>query len=700
MPSLIVVGKTRTDRFALDQAVTVIGRDKGVSLELSDFKVSRRHALLVRTSEGFFVKDLGSRNGLTVNQVQLPSRQQTRLKNGDVLAIGQTTLIFKDLQADGDEDEAAQEPTRTIDIPVEPDQVPRVDELQPEPPEEDLTKTPTPPEPPQTPAPPRRAATPPQPTPRRRAPTGRGDAIPRALAPGDPSSGRIAKALGAPPAEVLLVQALERSERERAFYRNIALLMVCLLVGLLAWLLVTALRGEQAPQTAAVQTTVQGAPPSPAASAEVPAPVERAQLDAEQFAVSVQPVLAQHCSGCHSYVGRGGDLILANSSDPLTVEANFHAALAFVKASDPERSPLLLAPLPKSEGGLAHGGGDVLTLADEAWKTIHRWVTTPAGQETPQPVASAPRADAPPQARIAPAADSVAVGQPLGLDGTQSADPEGAELFFRWSLESRPQGSQATLTGANLPQATLTPDVSGRYEVMLLVHDGTESASARVSVRAVLPPSDPGRRQAVLGAAQRLLGQTLSDDQAEQLANQGRAEVAALFLADERLFSHWWAEELAYLGLSGDFAPQGEPWVSMPRRLQSKRFSVQDVLYALAVGSAWSSKYAGKDAYADAILSRFLGLDPAQAQAERAAARRLYDGYPAELLGQKGEVQADLVRIALDDPTARGHLLRRSYRAVTGQPIDAASLQVGLERLRADPHAFFELRVEWALQDL
>ena len=87
MPSLIVVEKTRTQHFSLNNAVTVIGRDGGANLELSDFKVSRRHALLVRSVEGFFVKDLGSRNGLSVNQVQLGNRHQARLKNGDVLSI-------------------------------------------------------------------------------------------------------------------------------------------------------------------------------------------------------------------------------------------------------------------------------------------------------------------------------------------------------------------------------------------------------------------------------------------------------------------------------------------------------------------------------------------------------------------------------------------------------------------------------------
>lgn len=102
MASVIVVGKTKTREFSLADGVTVIGRDTGASIELGDLQVSRRHALLVRAAEGFFVKDLGSRNGVLINQRRVPPRQQAKLRNGDVLSVGRTTLVFKDLLAGGE----------------------------------------------------------------------------------------------------------------------------------------------------------------------------------------------------------------------------------------------------------------------------------------------------------------------------------------------------------------------------------------------------------------------------------------------------------------------------------------------------------------------------------------------------------------------------------------------------------------------
>src|SRR5581483_854224 len=96
MPSLIVVGKKDGAELALDASVTVIGRDRGVTLELGDFQVSRRHALVVKTDDGTFVKDLGSRNGVLVNSARVPSRRHQKLKNGDVLTLGRTALIYKD----------------------------------------------------------------------------------------------------------------------------------------------------------------------------------------------------------------------------------------------------------------------------------------------------------------------------------------------------------------------------------------------------------------------------------------------------------------------------------------------------------------------------------------------------------------------------------------------------------------------------
>ena len=63
----------------------------------------------------------------------------------------------------------------------------------------------------------------------------------------------------------------------------------------------------------------------------------------------------------------------------------------------------------------------------------------------------------------------------IKLDGTESSDPDGAELSFLWDLQSRPAGSAATSSSfGSRTTATTTffPDVAGDYVVSLSVFDG------------------------------------------------------------------------------------------------------------------------------------------------------------------------------------------------------------------------------------
>ena len=50
--------------------------------------VSRRHAQLTKEREGYFVTDLGSSNGTTVNGQPLVPHQARLLRNGDRIKVG------------------------------------------------------------------------------------------------------------------------------------------------------------------------------------------------------------------------------------------------------------------------------------------------------------------------------------------------------------------------------------------------------------------------------------------------------------------------------------------------------------------------------------------------------------------------------------------------------------------------------------
>ncbi|MCB2184922.1 MAG: FHA domain-containing protein [Deltaproteobacteria bacterium] len=68
--------------------VLVVGRDPSCDLTLDHPDVSRRHAELRRTPQGYLIKDLGSTNGTTVNGTKVAEKL---LANGDKVAFGAVT---------------------------------------------------------------------------------------------------------------------------------------------------------------------------------------------------------------------------------------------------------------------------------------------------------------------------------------------------------------------------------------------------------------------------------------------------------------------------------------------------------------------------------------------------------------------------------------------------------------------------------
>ena len=57
------------------------------------------------------------------------------------------------------------------------------------------------------------------------------------------------------------------------------------------------------------------------------------------------------------------------------------------------------------------------------------------------------------------------------LNGSQSSDENGNDLSYRWSFVSRPQGSNAQLSNANVVAPTFTADRAGVYTLQLIVND-------------------------------------------------------------------------------------------------------------------------------------------------------------------------------------------------------------------------------------
>jgi pSer/pThr/pTyr-binding forkhead associated (FHA) protein len=67
----------------------VIGRSKDCDVPLADGNVSRRHAELGRSEEGFVLRDLDSTNGTLVNGRRI---RRATVGAGDEITIGTSTL--------------------------------------------------------------------------------------------------------------------------------------------------------------------------------------------------------------------------------------------------------------------------------------------------------------------------------------------------------------------------------------------------------------------------------------------------------------------------------------------------------------------------------------------------------------------------------------------------------------------------------
>lgn len=91
----VVDGPDRGTRVNLLEppARMIIGRGRDAHLALSDVDVSRAHVQLDRDSDCTIVRDIESKNGLEINGRLYRER---RLRHGDVLRIGSTSLLYQD----------------------------------------------------------------------------------------------------------------------------------------------------------------------------------------------------------------------------------------------------------------------------------------------------------------------------------------------------------------------------------------------------------------------------------------------------------------------------------------------------------------------------------------------------------------------------------------------------------------------------
>lgn len=80
-----------------DATPMTLGRARDNMWELDDEGVSRRHAEISATEDGYVIRDLGSSNGTWVNRTRI---ERHVLSDGDEITIGTSTLVFSEPTAE------------------------------------------------------------------------------------------------------------------------------------------------------------------------------------------------------------------------------------------------------------------------------------------------------------------------------------------------------------------------------------------------------------------------------------------------------------------------------------------------------------------------------------------------------------------------------------------------------------------------
>lgn len=88
---LCMTGKNKGLSYFVSGKRVILGRGDTADVQVLDTKSSREHAEMTQVGDGYVISDLGSQNGITINDLKV---KQHQLKDGDRVIIGQTVYKY------------------------------------------------------------------------------------------------------------------------------------------------------------------------------------------------------------------------------------------------------------------------------------------------------------------------------------------------------------------------------------------------------------------------------------------------------------------------------------------------------------------------------------------------------------------------------------------------------------------------------
>ncbi|MBV8806870.1 MAG: PKD domain-containing protein [Sinobacteraceae bacterium] len=115
--------------------------------------------------------------------------------------------------------------------------------------------------------------------------------------------------------------------------------------------------------------------------------------------------------------------------------------------------------------------GVILKVTDSAGNSSQQSATLNVGAVAPTAIVNQPQV-------------SVLLGGTVYVSAAASYDPNDLPLTYSWSVDARPSGSQATISGPTASSMSFKPDVAGTYSITVTVSNGTENGVASVALTA------------------------------------------------------------------------------------------------------------------------------------------------------------------------------------------------------------------------
>jgi len=161
-------------------------------------------------------------------------------------------------------------------------------------------------------------------------------------------------------------------------------------------------------------------------------------------------------------------------------------------------------------------------------------------------------------------------------------------------------------------------------------------------------------------------------------------------------WEHWYEDELYYFLLIDNARPaEASGDDGLPARLQRGELGVLAAVQAIVSGSAFHRANPGNDTFVSVVLEQLLGVNVQQDTALLQAGKRMYDGQPSSLFGERGASQADVVAIACRQPAFAKHFTERQYRRLVGVEPAPRAGEAWAASLAAQPGGFPELVRGW-----